>query len=377
MRRAALPAISAIWPIGVLGAVGIAAAEPWSVTLESGAEADSNVGLIESGNGEAPARIAAPAGRAGGKIEHHGTMLDGGYVAGVSGLVRMVGSASAKDESVMLYAADARWLRSLGARPVAAGLHLTAADSFGMLGRIGARTFRNVGGDAVLVIGRDDERRLTLGLGVRDFSYKPDHTFDWRGAVASARLDTLLWQGPEKTESLELATAFNFEARRYASDAVTSCTPDQAPSDVCTMNAMVSRDDRYQRASADLRWTGAVIATGGYQLTVIDSNSYSQSLIRHRLVAAVTMEVFHKVLGTVTGALELDSYPDGIPIANALQHEFTNLDDENRSSVQLLLSRELTSAWSLELRGAIWRDFANAGMSYRRELVYAGAIYSR
>jgi hypothetical protein len=371
MRRAALPAI------GLLGAAGIAAADPWSVTLESGAEADSNVGLIETGNGDAPPRIAAPAGRAGGRIEYRGGLLDGTYVAGASGLVRMVGSASAKDESVMLYGGELRWLRPIGARAVAAGIHLTAADSFGMLGGIGARTFRNVGGDAVLVIGRDDERRLTLSLGGRDFSYKPDHTFDWHGAVASARLETLLWQAPAKTESLELATAFNFEARRYTSDAVTSCTPDQAPSDVCTMNAMVQRDDRYERASADLRWTGAVVATGGYQLTVIDSNSYSQSLIRHRIVAAVTMEVFHKLLGTMTGALELDSYPDGIPIANALQHEFTNLDDENRSSIQLLLSRELTPAWSLELRGAVWRDFANAGMSYRRELVYAGAIYSR
>jgi hypothetical protein len=371
MHRAALPAIA------LLGAAGIAAAEPWSTTLESGAEADSNVGLIETGLGEVRPRIAAPAGRAGGRIENRGTLLDGGYVVGLSGLVRMVANASAKDESVMLYTADTRWLRSIGARPIAAGIHLTAADSFGMLGVRGARTFRNLGGDALLVIGRDDERRLTLGIGGRDFSYKPDHAFNWRGAVASARLETLLWQTADKTESLELATAFNFEARRYGSDAVTSCTPDQAPSDVCTMNAMVPRDDRYQRAGADLRWTGSVIATGGYQLTVIDSNSYSQSLIRHRLVAAVTIEVFRKLLGTVTGALELDSYPDGIPIANALQHEFTNLDDENRSSLQLLLSRELTSAWSLELRGAIWRDFANAGMSYRRELVYAGAIYSR
>jgi hypothetical protein len=57
--------------------------------------------------------------------------------------------------------------------------------------------------------------------------------------------------------------------------------------------------------------------------------------------------------------------------------EFTNLEDENRSSLQLRLARQLSTGWSLEARGAIWRNFDTAGTgAFRRELVYAGMVYS-
>lgn len=378
MRRAALPAI------GLLVGARVVAAEPWSITMESGAEADSNIARVETVDGStpddgAPQRIAAPAGRAGARLDYHDDLLGGFYGLRLSGLARMVATAKTKTENVMLYAGDWRWLREVGSQPVAVGLRLSAADAFSITGGTGARTFRSLGADAMLSLGQD-ERHLTIALGARDFWYKPPpaHMFDWRGPVANAQLGVSLWQTADKTRSLDLITTLGFEARTYTSHAVANCAPDMAVRP-CSTETALHRRDRYQRAGIEVGWTGGVIATGSYQATVIDSNSFGQSLIRQRIKASVTMELPGKLLATTTATLQIDEYPDGVLLAKDLsQQEFTSLEDENRSSLQILLARKLSTTWSVEARGAAWRDFANTGdASFRRELVYVGIIYRR
>ncbi|HET7501183.1 MAG TPA: hypothetical protein VFK02_09275, partial [Kofleriaceae bacterium] len=332
------------------------------------------------GSGLMTERIAAPVGRAGARIERKDRVLGGGYALDASIHARMVASSRTKPENVMLYTGDARWLRAIESRPIAVGLAVTAADALAITGGTGARTFRNLGGDALLALGSGDDRHLTLAVGGRDFAYKPIHAFDWRGVVANARLDVVLWQTTGKIKSLELWTTLGFEDRRYASTAVTDiCTPGAEPSSQCNVPTSLTRRDRYQRAAVELNWVGDVVATAGYQLTVIDSNSYGQSLVRHRISAAMTAELADKLFGTATATLQIDQYPDGVLIETDVQRqEFTNLEDENRSSLQVRIARELSSSWSLEARGAVWRDFGNTGAaSFRRELVYGGVVYSR
>lgn len=375
MRRAARPAVV----VGILAVARVAGGEPWTVTMEAGAEADSNVERVETGPGVMNERIAAPVGRAGVRLGHRARLLGGGYVLGLTGLARMVATGKTDAENVMLHASDARWLHPIPSRPVAVGVGVTAADAFALTGGTGARTFRNIGGDALVVLGSGETRHLTLAVGGRGFWYKTNRAFDWRGAVANARLDIVLWQASGKSRSLELTTNLDFQARTYRSKAVENlCAPDSLPSEECSVQTAADRTDRFQRASVDLTWTGDVVATAGYQLTVIDSNSFGQSLIRHRTMASVTAELASKLFGSATATLQLDQYPDGLVVSKDVERqEFTNLEDENRSSLQVRLARELTAAWSLEVRAAVWRDFDTTGTaSFRRELVYAGAVYS-
>jgi hypothetical protein len=375
MRRAARSAV-AVGIFGFLGAARAAGAGPWTVTMEGGAEADSNVARVETGSGLPNQRVTAPVGRAGARIGHRGQLLGGGYLLAASGLGRWVASDKVDNEDVMLYAVDARWLHSVESRPVAIGVAITAADAFGITGGTGARTFRNLGGDAVIVLGSDD-RHLTLAAGGRDFSYKPDHKFDWRGPVANARFDIALWHGAARSRSLELTTILDVEARAYASIAQKNvCSPNAPPNTQCSVDSTARRSDRFQRASIELTWTGDVVATAGYQLTVVDSNSYGQSLVRHRVMTSVTAELVDKLFGSATATLQLDQYPDGRVVEKDMQHiEFTNLEDENRSSLQVRIARELSASWSLEARAALWRDFDTTGTaSFRRELIYAGII---
>jgi hypothetical protein len=58
--------------------------------------------------------------------------------------------------------------------------------------------------------------------------------------------------------------------------------------------------------------------------------------------------------------------------------EFTSLDDENRSSLQLRIGKPMTGAWTLEARGAVWRDLGSTmESSFRRASIYFGAVYAR
>jgi len=143
------------------------------------------------------------------------------------------------------------------------------------------------------------------------------------------------------------------------------------------MDSTLRRRDRYQRGGLEVTWTGEVVATGSYQVMVVDSNSYGQSLIRQRITAAATMEVMGALFVSATATLQIDQYPEGIPVDDLLHQELTSLEDENRSSLQVLLTRALSAAWSLEARGAIWRDFGTSSPWFHRELVYAGVLYQR
>jgi len=362
MRRAALPAI------GILGVTRIAAADPWTVRMESGAEADSNVTRTEA------TPVAAAVGRLGGRITYRDALLGGTYSVIVSGLARMVARETTRDESVMLNVGELRWLHPIGASAAAAGVQLTLADSFGVLTATGARTYRSAGGDGLVMLGHGEDYHLMLGVGARAFTYKPDDDFDWHGPVASARLDAVLWHAPDRTRSLELAAGLGFEARSYHSTAVFNCSP-PGSGNACPMDTALRRRDRYQRGGLELIWTGAVVATASYLAMVVDSNSYGQSLIRQRITAAATMEVVSGLFVSATATLQLDAYPEGVP--NLVHQELTSLEDENRSSLQVLVTRALSAAWSVEARGAIWRDFGTTGASFGRELVYAGVLYQR
>ncbi|NVB79583.1 MAG: hypothetical protein HOV81_14395, partial [Kofleriaceae bacterium] len=189
-------------------------------------------------------------------------------------------------------------------------------------------------------------------------------------------------QAPSTTKSLELTTSAGFESRTFAnSAALTNACPPGAPADPdCTASTDLDRRDRYQRLGTELTWVGRQVAAVGYQFTLIDSNSFGQSLARHRVTASATIALPARLYGTLLGILQIDQYLDGLLVRRDLQQqEFTNVEDENRSSVQARLARKLTPSWSIEGRAAIWRNLAGSAMelSFQRELVYLGIVYGR
>ncbi len=371
MRRAGL---------AVLFAAHRAAASPWTVTLEGGAEADTNVERVETGPGLDVPPIAAGVARLGARVDHADRILGGAYTLGVAGLGRyVIDNDDASPENVFLIAGDLRWLHPVGDRPVGVGFALTGADALAISDPVGDRTFSNAGGDALLAIRPSEDKKLTIAIGGRDFRYKPDHEFDWVGPVANARLDLVLWQPAGQTKSFELAGTAGFEARTFNSNAFAdSCAIGEAQLPICFAPTSITRRDRVQRVGVELTWVGDFVAALGYQVTVVDSNSYGQSLVRHRATLSGTTELFWGIFGTAIATLQIDRYLNGLLVQSDFQHtEFTNLEDENRSSIQVRLARPVTKTVSAELRGAIWRGLGDQmSDAFSRELLYLGLIYT-
>lgn len=359
----------------VVAVAGLAAAPatagPWSVTGEVGAEVDTNVQRVE---GSMPA-ITAPVVRFGLRAERKDRLLDGAYGLALSDLTHLVGNSQAVDENVTLLAADLRWLHPVGDQPVSVGFGLTAADALPIGDPVGARTFVNLGADAMLAAHAGDDRHVTVTFGARHFEFEPDHNYDWDGPSASARLDLVLWQPPTATRSLELAVTLGFDARFFDSFAFEDTCPPHAPVDpMCRMPTSLLRRDRFERAGVELTWVGRQVAAIGYQLTVVDSNSYGQSFIRHRVTASVTTTLPGELYASVLGVLQIDRYLDVLIVdSNPLHAEFTSIDDENRSTLQVRLARKVATSWSVEARAAAWRNIGSQD-DFKRALVYGGVI---
>jgi len=366
----------------LISCIGTAHAGSWNVTGEAGTEYDDNVQRVETGPGLDTTPVEAGVLRFGARVDHKSKPLGGNLAFDLSDLTRLVANQDVSVENVTTLGGNLRWLHALGDRPAALGFGLMAIDALPLTDPVGARTFRMLGPDAVLAMRGEEDRTLTLTLGLRDFRYKPAHDFDWWGPVANARLELVLWQPPAKTKSLELVGTLGFEQRTFYTGVAlaNACPPESAPNPNCIAATDFERRDRYQRVGVELTWVGHQLAALGYQFTLIDSNSFGQSLARHRVTASGTTALPFGIYGTLLAILQIDQYLDGLLVRRDLQsQEFANVEDENRSSLQLRLARHISSQWSIEGRAAIWRNLAGGAMelSYRRELVYIGIVFAR
>lgn len=377
----------------LIARAGIAGADSsTTVQAEAGAEVDSNVQRVETGPGLETEELSSPVVRAGAKLDHRGRLAGGGYLFHAASYARVVGNADAQSESVALLAGDLKWVHPVGKRPVSIGFSISGADALALddsVDRIDPcdrrrldRTFATFGGDVLLIMRKDDDRALTLGFGGRRFVYKPCNKFDWYGPSATARLDLTLWQQSGGTRSLELSAFAAIEARSYNDVAfANACADDEMPENPadCSAPTSLERSDRYHRLGFEMTWVGGTVAALGYQLAVTDTNSYGQSLVRHRVNMSATRELLGGLFGTALVTLQYDQYLDGLIVQKDLQNQtFTTLDDENRSSFQIRVAKQLSPTFSLESRIAYWRDLGGGDdASFRRTLFYLGGVYNK
>jgi hypothetical protein len=296
---------------------------------------------------------------------------------------RAVGSDAHRDELARaLGGRHARRRRpalgSPGDRPIAIGFGAFALDDFPLDDPYGARTFRNLGADALLTAHDGDDKRFTLAFGYRSFVYKPPtepaHLYDYNGPAINARMDFVLWQPDDRTRSLELVTNAGFESRTYTAFAYAdACPPGEETDPTCQAATMLARHDRASRAGVELTYSGREILQIGYQFELIDSNSFGNSFARHRILASGTVGI-GKVYISLLAILQLDQYLDGLLVENNIVNQsFASVEDEDRSSAQLHVTRAVSKHWSVEGRVAYWRNIGNTmDLQFSRAVVYGG-----
>jgi hypothetical protein len=365
--------------LAVIGTAGGAGAGPWRVQVEGGGEIDSNVQRVETGPDLDTDPYTAPLVRAGGRVERSSRRGAGGYALLLSFAARTSLDRAVETEDVATLGLDARWLRAIGERPVAAGARAVYVDALPLAGVAGTRTFRSIGGEGVLMLRREEGDLVTLVAGARALTYKPDADFDWRGPTAGLRYERTLWHNADDTRTVDLTAEYRVERRAYDGAAFANrCEPGADPAPMCFAPTDLRRADLYHSASIETTYTGARVLSAGYQLVVVDSNSYGQSLIRHRLQLAATTELPGGFIGTATLTGQLDQYLDTLIIARDVQsNSFTTVDDDNRSSLQVRAAHPISPRLSFEARAAFWTDLLGPSeTSFRRLLVYGGVVWA-
>ena len=237
-------------------------------------------------------------------------------------------------------------------------------------------------GEVVASVPGPDQHHVVAAFGYRDFVYKPDSDFDWRGEHLRIGYRNTVWRGDPETEkaaSIELGASYALGRRGYRGAAfANSCAPGEPIEPQCFMPTDSARADLNHTVSVSAAYTGERIYSARYELQANDSNSFGQSLIRQRLELSLTSELFGSgVFATAKVAVLFNHFLDPLLLARDVSAQtFDSIDDENRNSASVHASRALLGRWSAEARYALFtNEFATQERTFRRQTIYAGLIY--
>lgn len=367
--------------LGVLLSIGATQAhadadadDTWETDVEAGAELDTNVQRIEVDPEGTEQPITAPAGRAGAKFAGTGERRWGRWTVGGQSLARAVAyPAGDLGENIGVLAGEGRWDRPTGEGTARVGIRASYYDVLPLLGGGVARAFAIGGVDGLVMLGGSGGERFALSAGYRDFRYKPDDDFDWRGVAVALRFVTPLGRG------IDLSSGYRLERRSFRGLAFTSgCGPMDPVAPTCFVPTALNRSDLHHVGEVELIYTGDVVAGAGYQVTFNDSSSYGQSLVRHRLSASLTAKLPASVFATAITTLQLDQYLDPLVLARDVSNQtFTSIEEENRSALSVRLSRKLRGKWAAEGRWAFYADsLSQDDLEFRRQVFYGGVTWA-
>jgi hypothetical protein len=237
------------------------------------------------------------------------------------------------------------------------------------------------------VVGRARDRR---GAG-RDYTdlqaaavvdFLPDRAFDARLEVAAHRF--LYWDrfgysfwGPDasltaryrflKKHALSVFGVLN--PRTYNANAVSRPGPAGTPEPTNTV-----RTDSFFGVGLNWAYRGPFHLSAGYAYYDQTSNSWGETLRRHRFTATAGVALPWGVTALASGALQLSTFPDGV----YLSPELTVVeDDENSSWVTVKVVKALGAHVDLDLRYAFYFNALPTNQfQYVRHVVTVGVAFS-
>jgi hypothetical protein len=327
---------------------------------EVGAEYDSNVHRSETIDGVADPPIAAsPAARVVVSGDLSDVISDGQTIAlGAMAAAKLFATAAARAEDLAVAQTSGAWRLRLGER-TAVGLQAVYYEAF-----------QRSTSDAALAIDRRDFRSLTPALrlarrlgeraeiaasgGYRLFVFKPD--FDSNFQAPTGSLD-LRW-GRESADGgadWEAAAGATVELRTFEGRALVSpCASATSNSGAACLPypGASARRDNFLMGHLEVTRTGRVLIGAGYALHWNSSNSYGETVTRHfatlHFAAALPLGLYLAARGELLIARYLHPVFVGQSAAQGLT--YLSVDDENRSSVRVDVSRALTDRLQLLAR---------------------------
>ena len=196
-----------------------------------------------------------------------------------------------------------------------------------------------------------------LGLAYQGLQFKPDAEFSFHGPLITLGLSRTLISSAEATWRIGFSHAL--AVRTYegqALDEPRECPPDIEPDDpdaLCQAELSDQRQDidNFMRLQVD--YFGSAFASLWYALDINASNSYGESYTRHIIGLKFTMPLIWDIFLTGKGIIQVSAFHD--PLFGRLKDRtFVDIDDENRSSLIVYLSRDITDLLALSFRYSVY-----------------------
>ena len=237
---------------------------------------------------------------------------------------------------------------------------------FSLLGRArdrrGAdRDYTDLSGGAEVALFPADPVEVRVSVAAHRFIYWPRFDYSWFGpdglVSAKNRID--------RHHSLSVFGLYN--PRTYSGKAK---GPPPPPPDKGTQpEPSFGRADSVLGAGAAWAYRGGFQLSAGYSYFDTTSNSWGETIRRHRLTATGAVRLPWELTAFASGTLQLASYPQGFSTS-----EFVVMNDEDfASSVSAKLARPVGAHVDLDIRYAFYfSTMPTANFVYQRHVVTIG-----
>lgn len=234
-------------------------------------------------------------------------------------------------------------------------------DGRGKDRRGGDRDYTDLGASAFVDLAASRNLDLRAEAGARRFIYRPVFAYSFKATEFTAQA-RYRFSG---RHSISLYGEFGL--RFYNDDA----RPDpRRPPD-----AFVSqRQDNAFLAGASYNYRGPVALTLGYSYGGASSNSFAETVFRHRMTGAAGVRLPWDLTLLAQVAVQLANYPDG----GYQSADLILLEDDNQTSVSLKLLRPLSSHLDADLRFGLYHANVpqnDLTLTYLRQVAWIGITW--
>jgi hypothetical protein len=341
--------------------------EHYQLRGELGVEYDSNAHRVEQSAGSANDVVGSflerfvVSGQGAGQVAPDHTLAWSATAAG-----KIFDAPAARNENVAIAQSSLAWRTTIGPRTWLApsGIYYEAFQSWAPQYDPAAerRDFRSLAPTVEFRTGLGESVELGATGGYRWLLFKPDRDFDFNGPTAGVNLHWL--HDTETGSDWEARAGAALEHRGFAGPAlIGNCGSDHLP---CPGPAI--RTDQFLMAQADVTRTGRVLLSLGYAFHYNDSNSFGETVTRHIAIARVAGALPLGLYLAARAELLFAFYRDQVPVALMTGgRPFVNIEDENRSSARVDLSRDIGDNLRALLRYTFYaNELGNSAGTYRR-----------
>lgn len=224
----------------------------------------------------------------------------------------------------------------------------------------GERPYSDLTGLAFLAFAPDRRVEVRAMGGAQRFIYWPAQEFNFGAAEVGARVRYRI----DAHHALSLEGGLS--QRTYGGLAR------PVPSSAASPFELGRREDTVLTALVGYTFRGPLVASASYGFVGDDSNSFGESLQRHRVTVQAALRLPWQLTFVAEASLQFTRYPDGVYLSPEVQ---LIEDTESWNSVSAQLSRPLFGP--LEVAASYLINFGQLtanGLSYNRQLATVGLV---